>query len=404
MTAPRGFFGRWAAALVVAASAAGFLVSLGFDLPYKPEFAIRSDGLGYHVWTYAILKGDLSFAWFEGDPEAHSLHQPDPAVRRFTCKYPPGVALVRLPVMAWLADPTRNGPPYSPAEYWTCQVLGAVVLVGVVVFGLLACRELGVSAWWAQFAVVALTFGTGLYHHGTFDAGFSHIYSALGAAYLVWQGAKASRNGGRVSAIGVAVVSALLVLLRSTNVILVAFWAAGLGVWSWRTGGRRTGLWASAVGAALGLGLTVALNAYMFGHVTLNSYPGEEFVWDRPMTLSVLISAEHGLLTYSPILALVLVVGLVAKPTRRAAAGFALLVLAYAVLYGYWWSWHLGDGFGHRGFVELTPFAVPIFAAALGHLAGKRPWAARVVALACAVAAGVTLALMGVYWSYMRPV
>ena len=40
---------------------------------------IRSDGCGYHIWTYAILKGDLSFSWYEGEPSDVALHQPDPA-------------------------------------------------------------------------------------------------------------------------------------------------------------------------------------------------------------------------------------------------------------------------------------------------------------------------------------
>ena len=80
-----------------------------------------------------------------------------------------------------------------------------------------------------------------------------------------------------------------------------------------------------------------------------------------------------------------------------------LLILAFATLYGYWWSWTLGQGFGHRGFVDLVPFAVPVLATALTHLAGRWPQVTRAVALVCLGLTGLTVGLMADYWYWNMP-
>src|SRR5262245_48785699 len=164
------------------------LVLLGVTLvqPYNNGPPIRSDGEGAHLWTYAFLKGDPSFSWFQGDVFMMGLIQPDLARHRFLCKYPPGVALVRLPLMALVVDPDRDGPPYSTGEHWMCLVASALALLGVAGLSLHVCERLGVSPPVRHVAVLLVTFGSGLFHYGTYDAAFSHIYSALGAAVLLW--------------------------------------------------------------------------------------------------------------------------------------------------------------------------------------------------------------------------
>src|SRR5262249_21786115 len=67
--------------------------------PYRNGPAIRSDGVGYHIWTYALLRRDLTFSWVRKDPGAMGLIRTVPRQQRFIDKYPPGVALIRLPWM-----------------------------------------------------------------------------------------------------------------------------------------------------------------------------------------------------------------------------------------------------------------------------------------------------------------
>ncbi len=80
--------------------------------PYDNGPPIRSDGLGYHLWTYALLRGDLNFACYrEAYADADCFVPGDPARGFWHNKYAPGVALVRLPVMAFLADRTAACRP-----------------------------------------------------------------------------------------------------------------------------------------------------------------------------------------------------------------------------------------------------------------------------------------------------
>lgn len=76
------------------------------------------------------------------------------------------------------------------------------------------------------------------------------------------------------------------------------------------------------------------------------------------------------------------------------------LISTFVTIYGFWISWYLGGGMGHRGFVELMPFAAVILAAALPELAPRY----RIVVVALGtVSAFVTLEIMCGYWTGTFP-
>ncbi len=265
------------------------------------------------------------------------------------------------------------------------MALGAVTLLLTGWVNFRTCRRLGLLDWAGPTAFVALTFGTGLFHFASYDAGFSHVYSALGLAILLDRFV-----AGRVG-VGTAAVVVLLVLVRNTNVLAVA--ALTLGHFARRRSWRD--LLVVVLAGAVGCGVQLGLNAHAHGRLVLSSYGGERFLLDRPMALSVLFSAKKGLFAYYPVLAVVLAGGLLDRRTRPATALYAGLLLAFAGVYGCWHSWWLGGGFGHRGFVELVPLAVPLFAAVLAD-AGRMRRA--VLLTATGLCLLLTLRLMAGYW------
>ena len=89
------------------------------------------------------------------------------------------------------------------------------------------------------------------------------------------------------------------------------------------------------------------------------------------MQLLVLASYERGLFTYYPVLAVGLATGLWTRRTRMATYWLSGLLAAFVTLYGFWFKWFLGGEMGHRGFVELMPFAAVIFASALPELKSR---------------------------------
>lgn len=401
-TAPRESWARrWASLLVLA-------VIVLIVTVFQPEPGIHSDGVGYHLSTYAILKGDLAFTWLPDNIGMDMfLIQPDVRRQRYLCKYPPGVALIRLPLMAFVVNRDRDGrPPYSQGEHWMCLVASALALMTIAGLCLRVCERLGVSLLSRHAAVLSLTFGTGLFHYGTWDAAMSHIYSALGAAVLLWIAIVAVQDrAGRLPLLLTPFVVILLLMVRNTNVLIIAFWSVGLLAWGWSQGIHSRTCWfrnALIVAAGVGIGapLQLALNYNALGRFQLSSYAREGFDFSRLMLREVLFSYNRGLFTYYPIIGVALVAGLVVRRTRLLTVAVAMLVLAYGVLYGYWPSWYLGHGFGHRGFVDMVPLIVPVLALSLDRIGvmGRR-----LVFSTSVAAVMLTVVVMFGYWNGKYP-
>ena len=368
--------------------------------PYQTSGpAIRSDGSGYQAWTRAIVTGDLSFCGNEELETVKAISATDQDRGVCQNKYPPGMALLRLPITAWLVDRDAPDPRPSPREHEASLWLGAATLVATAALVADSARRLGAGAAPAGVALLCGTFGTGLYHYATYDGSFSHGSSALLVAALCWLGIRAAERERPPPVIAVAALTALLTLTRNTNVLVIGSLVLGWLVWQrvpvrdGRALLRHAG--PAAAGVLAGAVLQLAYNRYATGTWTLSSYGGEPFLFDRPRQHSVLVSYERGLLTWYPVLAVGLV-GLLLTPRGRRVARFALLLLVpLVVLYGFWFSWYLGGGFGHRGFVEVVPALVIAFAVGLDELRGR---ARRLVAGGMVVATLVTISLMAGYW------
>jgi hypothetical protein len=368
--------------------------------PFDNGPAIRSDGYGYHAWTYAILRGDLNFADLAN--ETYAFHETRPG--HWSNVYPPGVALARLPVMAFLVgDGDRFGRP-TPAEHVAAVVLSALALIATAALAFALCRAAGAEYGPTNVAVLAVVFGTGLFHYATYDAGYSHVWSALGLTGLVALAAR--RQGGPIAVIWLILLPAWLVLVRNTNVFALGVLGAGylllapkhLAV-SLQTAFRNVA-WL-AVGAGLGTCVQLALNTHAHGWFTVSSYQGQLFIWDRPMQWSVLTSvSEHGLFPYYPVTALMLLLPITVRRLWPAAIVFAALLAVYCTLYGYWNMWNLGASFGHRGFVDVLPLGAPLLAVPLTDLP---KWPRRAAIVATFLCIYATASLMAGYWRRTVP-
>jgi hypothetical protein len=377
------FAGKWCSLLLLIA----ILIPVTRSPPYANRPPIRSDGVGYHIWIRAILERDLSFCkWTEISAMFSSS---DPARGVCRNKYPPGLALLQFPVMAPLVDLHTETPLIGPAEHSASLILGALALALACGLMLASCYRLGTPPWAANFAVPALVFGTGLFHYGTYDSSFTHIYSALGFSLILWLWLRSGPPWA------FALTCFFLVAMRSTNLIPILFLLP-----VWHRSRDRQGAVAALAGVALAIALLVAYNYYATRQFSLSTYGQESFHFDRPMQGPVLFSYERGLFTYYPVLAVALAAGLWARRTRLAACWFLGLLAAFVILYGFWAQWFLGGGMGHRGFVELMPFAAVLFACALPGLAPR--YRAAAMALA-AVSVFLTLEIMHGYWAGTFP-
>jgi len=399
MTALYSWCRRWISLLIVIA----VLAVVSIDMPHIYGPPIRADGEGYHLWTRALLEGDLTFRHYK-DWSGMSLADANRQI--YQNKYPPGLALLRFPVMMFLVDREPGGQVISPAEHWANQILGGVALALVGFFFLRTCQLLELPNWCGHVGLLALVFGSGLFHYATFDASFSHVYSALGAALLTWLAVRAVVNPPhRLPVLLTIETCFLFILIRNTNILMfgalvVAYFYAlrHRGVLT-RRGGLRD-LAVLLIGTAAGIAVQLSYNYYAQGRLTLSSYGSEPFEWHRPMLRSVLFSYDRGLFNYYPVVAVMLAAAWAVRRTRLAAAAFTLLILTYATLYGFWWSWKLGAGFGHRGFVELMPVAGVLFVAALATMNAR---GRAIIVAGAAVCTLLTINFMIGIWTYSLP-
>jgi hypothetical protein len=164
-----------------------------------------------------------------------------------------------------------------------------------------------------------------------------------------------------------ALATALLALVRPTD--LIALLALPLVT----VGSQRSirSWWQEVKGAALSSAIVVLFGVLMLqpilwhaqcGRLFVRPYAGEGFLWDRPMSWSLLFGARKGLFFYWPLLLFALP-GLVPlwRRSRIAASSLLLALFAAAYVIGCWWIWYYGYSYGSRPFIDLLPlFAIPI--------------------------------------------
>lgn len=142
-----GFTERWLSLLVLCC----VLIPVTVWPPYTNGPPIRSDGVGYHMWTRALLERNFKFCQWKSElDKVGAISFVD--LNRGVCqdKFPPGLALLRFPIMAPLVK-SSNGPLISHSEHEASLFLGAIMLGSVCALLLSCSRILNTSLWAAHF-------------------------------------------------------------------------------------------------------------------------------------------------------------------------------------------------------------------------------------------------------------
>jgi hypothetical protein len=381
--------------------------------PYTNHPPIRSDGAGYYAWTEAILHWDFGFCdvpKMNGKlPQVTGANPQHPG--RCELKYPFGLALLRLPVMGPVAAianaDTSELTHVSTAEQKANQWLSVLaLLVTLACLGATMLR-LGVGRLLTDGTLLIATFGTGLFHYATYDSSYTHIYSAMLVAALVYLGVRAHQERRRANPLLVAAISFFVVAIREIDavplVILEGAWlllyARTLG-WSARAGELIRAAAPAAIGIALAVALQTLYVHWATGQWALSSYGSESLSLSELKEGSVLASYDHGLLLWYPVVVILLIAPLLQTQTRAWGLLALALIAVLVVIYGSWNPWWLGGAFGPRAMVDVVP--VVAVAGAVGLAALGPPQRTLAIGL-CVVCAFVTLELMAGYWNKTLP-
>lgn len=328
-----------------------------------------ADKAGYHVFLPAsfIYGWDARLFPHEIDKRTGGGFELDAWRNGINTKYPPGVAVMRLPFFlaahAWAKISGQAADGFSMPYHGAAIAAGVFYAVaGLWVFWrFLQYYFRRTVAWVGVFGLIS---GTNLWYYVVEEPGLSHVYSFFLVALLLWELKRFSLSEKTRHLALAGLCLGMIVCVRPQNLLLLSPY---LMWWTWQYAPailKRP--IAVAWGASLALLAITPLLAYrIYLHAkAFTPYQGEGFIyWQSPHVFKVLFAPENGLFPASPFLLPFIPVALwyslrTAGAWRLISAG-TLLVFAFCTLmYASWWAWGLACGFGHRGFIEFYPLLV----------------------------------------------
>jgi hypothetical protein len=351
----------------------------------KPDGRIVvGDALGHYVQLRsAVFDRDLRFrndyarmyGLEEGSEVERSLAEPRLTPTGYTRNFMPvGPALLWAPAFllvaagVWLVNLFGAGYPldgYAPAFQAAAGFTGvAAAVAGNWLAYSAAARLFGRRA--AIWATLALWLSSSAVYYTVISPTYSHAASMLaaGAFWLVWVRTLDRQTAGRYLLVGV--LAGVAALMRWQDAILLLVPAIDAAR-HWRDGGvgaAATRILASAAGAAIAFLPQVAVWTVLYNQ-PFTVPQGSGFMrWGDPALWAILVSDNHGLLTWTPIAALALA-GFVPLIKRYRTIGVAALVVFVVSWYvnaavSDWWA---GEAFGARRFLSCYPVLVMALAA-----------------------------------------
>ncbi len=389
---------------------------------------IRSDGFSYYAYLPSVvIDHDLSFRLArEHTPPGVDLSQYSIGVYQPTGKMltivPPGTAILEAPffiaadLFTSLSGGLRSG--YSQTYQAAIVASGIFYLcLGSLLVYVTLRRLFGKRT--AFVTVLAMVFATSVFHYGTYDNSFSHIYSfaAVGAyLYLLFRLKGAAKKSRTPWLLGVGLSLGLVALIRVPNIIVGLLLIPVL--YENKPSLKQVLKDLSLVGGAILVVFmpyilyliyttgSVVTNPYSVFPVDPAQFPGYHLAEGkyggftnlrRPEIINFLFSVRKGLFFWSPILVLAFA-SIVAVVKKFKGLGIALgLVFCLAVyLCSSWWAWAFGGSFGSRPFVDLMPLLALSLAAGIGY---ARRWVSiQAISGVMALFIFVNMSLMYAYW------
>ena len=222
---------------------------------------------------------------------------------------------------------------------------------------------------WALLSTLAVWGASSLPVYMYFNPAWSHAHSAFAVALFVWYWDHTRGFRTLIQWILLGLIAGLMVDVYFLNGIflilpliesVIAYWRFWKAKSLRAAGPLFVANGCFLIAVALSFMPTLITRSIIFGgFFRFGSYTVLPWDWSAPNWRSVLFSSEHGLFTWTPILALA-IVGLFLAP-RGAKALTLFLAAATAVFYYVISSypyWHGMASFGNRFFISLTPIFI----------------------------------------------
>jgi len=240
---------------------------------------------------------------------------------------------------------------------------------------------------WALLATLGIWWASSLPVYMYFNPSWSHAHSAFAVALFLWYWQHTRCERTILQWVVLGLISGLMVNVYYANGVLlliplieglVAYWK------SWVSTTDALGTMARLLARhvvyvcifMIALLPTLISRKIIYGNALRTGYAPEEFNWKSPAVWNVMFSWDHGMLSWTPILALALI-GLIRFYRRDRFFGTCLLMtfLAFYYVISIQPTWDGMSSFGSRYFVSLSPIFILGLATFFDFLA--RAWRAR---------------------------
>jgi hypothetical protein len=259
--------------------------------------------------------------------------------------------------------------------------------IGTCVYGFLALllsyrlARKYTSPLWAFLACVAIWWASSLPVYMYFNPSWSHAHSAFTVALFLWywDATKESRSLWQLVVLGL-ITGLMLDVYYANLMVVIVLVVEGLGLYGALLKSKE---WKAALDLTkryllFGFVVCVALLPTFLSRWIVYGGPFEtgylslrNFLWSSPALVQVLFSANHGLLAWTPLLAISLLgIGLLAR--RRPEIGVPVLTasVAFYLFFALYPDWAGISSYGNRFFVSLTAIFIVGLAVALEQFAG----------------------------------
>jgi hypothetical protein len=252
--------------------------------------------------------------------------------------------------------------PYVAAVCYGSAVYGFLALVLSAAAARAALGEAGRRAGEEALAAAAVLGATPLAFYMYVSPPFSHACSAFAVAAFVLAWLRVRRTWSVGGFVLLGALGALMTMVREQD----AFFACGPAVdllWTFAGAGRkRLPLIAGAAAGAAAFAIAFVPQALSYlalnGRVGPSQIVSRKMYWWAPHAWQVLVSPEHGLLFWTPLVLLAIagVVAWAAHRDDRRVVAIAFLVMFALQVYvsGSVESWGAAGSFGHRRFIGTT--------------------------------------------------
>ena len=384
---------------------------------------VHGDGIGYYAYAHSLLidhnlqfedewkAGNPSFTGYRVGPNGEVLASQYTATHHLSNNFTVGPAILWAPflIVVHLLIVTLNsfGAHISANGFGRPYLLTMALATATYGFGgLLLSFRLAreyVAERWAFLAVAGYWFASSLPVYMYLNPSWSHTHSFFTVALFLWYWYRTRSQRSWRQWIVLGLVGALMVNVYYLNAVwlLIPALEAVTKYFEMSMGSRKPGdpkgavesgssdrhaargsigsLFASHMTFVIvflaGMLPTLITRKIIYGGFLSTGYLGvQEWPWTHPVLGSVLFSSDHGLLSWTPILALAVVgLALFRHYDRTLAIYLWTVCLVFYYVIACWVNWSGISSFGNRFFISLGPAFILGLAVLLDRL--MRGWA-----------------------------